>query len=100
LRPSRDALAPGLPTLAASGLPGCEVASFLGMFAPAKTPTAVIDRLNQEIVRVVEHSEVKEGFFNTGIDVIGSSPEKLSTTMKAEMARLGKVVREAGIRGQ
>lgn len=93
-----SALAPGLPTVAASGLPGYEVVAILGMFAPAKTPASLIKRLNQEIVRVLNTADVKQKLFNTGIEVVGSSPEKLSAMMKSEIARLGKVIKEAGIR--
>ena len=69
-----------------------------GIFAPAKTPAAIINRLNQEIVRVLNRAEVKEKFFNAGVEVVGSSPEQLAATIKSEMARMGKVIKDAGIR--
>ncbi len=97
-RPS--ALAPGLPTVAASGLPGYESASMLVILAPARTPEAIIGRLNQEIVRMLNAPEVKEKLFTMGVEVIGSSPEELASWLKADMARMGKVIREAGIRAE
>lgn len=91
-----SALAPGLPTVAAS-LPGYEATSVLGVFVPAKTPPAIINRLHQEIVRAVNKPEVKELLFNAGVEVVGSTPEELAATVKLDMARMGKVIKDAGI---
>lgn len=91
-------LAPGLPTVAASGLPGYRSVAIYGMFAPAATPPALINRLNQEIVRVLNNQKAKERLFNAGLEVVGSSPEELARTVKADMTRLGKVIKDAGIR--
>ena len=91
-------LAPGVPTVASSGLPGYESVSIFGVFAPAKTPDTIIRRLNQDIVRLLKTAEAKERFFNAGTEANGSSPEQLTAIMKSEMARLGKVIRDAGIR--
>ena len=93
-------LAPGLPTVAASGLPGYESVSMHAMFAPAKTPVAIIHRLNQEIVRVLGKTDVKEKLFNSGVEVVGTSPEELNAKMKAEMAQLGKLIRDVGIKAE
>jgi len=91
-------LAPGMPTVAASGLPGYEAISVYGAFAPAKTPAAIVNRLNQEIVRFLNREDVKEKLLSVGIETIASSPQQLSTIMKAEMTRLGKVIKDTGIR--
>ena len=93
-----SALAPGLPTIAASGLPGYESVALFGIFAPAKTPEAIIKRLNQEIVGVLNTAEVKEKFANRGAETVGSSPEAFAATLKSEMAKWGKVIKDAGIR--
>ena len=98
LQPS--ALAPGLPTIAASGVPGYEAVAFEGMFAPAKTPVAIIDRLNQEIVRVLNRAEVKERFFNAGVETVGSTPEEFAAAIKSNVAKWGKLIKEAGIRDE
>ena len=95
-----SALAPGLPTVTASGVPGYESLARFGMFAPAKTPEAVVRRLNQEIVRALNMADVKQKLFNSGAEVVGSSPEEFGTTIKSEMARLGKVIKDAGIRAE
>jgi len=92
-----SALTPGLPTVAEAGVPGFEAASMIGMFAPAKTPPAIINLLNQEIVRGLTRPEVKELFLNSGAEVVAGTPEEFAATIKSEMARLGKVIKEAGI---
>jgi tripartite-type tricarboxylate transporter receptor subunit TctC len=93
----RTELAPGLPTIAESGLPGYENAALLAMFAPIKTSPAMIERLNRVVVAWIKSSEVKEKFFNGGADVIGSTPEELAVAMKADIVRWAKVIKESGI---
>jgi len=93
-----SALAPGLPTVAAAGLPGFESVSMAGVFAPAQTPAAIVDRLHREIVQALNRADVKERLFNTGVEVVASSPAQLAATVKSEMSRFGKVIRDAGIR--
>jgi tripartite-type tricarboxylate transporter receptor subunit TctC len=92
------ALAPGMPTIAGSGLPGYEAIGYTGVWAPAKTPGAIINRLNQEIVRVISPPEVKERLLNAGEEVVGSGPEQFGAVIKADIARMGKVIKEAGIK--
>ena len=92
------ALAPDLPTVAASGLPGFEATSIYGMFAPAKTPANIINRLNHETVRALNRPDTKEKFFNAGADVVAGTPEQLAAAIKSEMTVLGKVIRDLGIR--
>ena len=94
------ALAPGLPTVTASGLPGYESGTFHVVFAPARTPEVIIARLNQEIVRYINRAEVKDKLFNSGLDIVGGSPKQSAATMKAEMVRMGKVIKDAGIKGE
>jgi tripartite-type tricarboxylate transporter receptor subunit TctC len=90
-------LAPGLPTIADSGLPGYESSSPVGIFAPAGTPAQIIRRLNQEIVLILNRADVKERLFQAGVEVIGSSPEQCAAMIKSEMVRYGKVIKDAGI---
>ena len=95
-----SALAPGLPTMAAAGLPGYESVSPYGIFAPARTPAAIIARLNQEIVRVLDQADLKKRLFNAGVEPVGNSPEQLAAMVKSEMHRWGKVIKDTGIRDQ
>jgi tripartite-type tricarboxylate transporter receptor subunit TctC len=90
-------LLPALPSIARAGLPGYEFVSITAVFAPARTPAEVIGRLNAEMVRVLATREVRERLFNAGVETVGSSPEQLGATVKSEMARMGTVIRKAGI---
>ena len=93
-----SALAAGLPTVAASGLPGYEATSMTAMFAPGKTPAAIINRLNQEIVRVLNLPDVKEKFLNAGAEIVASLPEQAAATLKSDIAKWSKVIKDAGIK--
>jgi tripartite-type tricarboxylate transporter receptor subunit TctC len=92
-------LAPGLPTIASSGLPGYESISIYGVYVPAATPATIIQQLNAAIVAVLKMPEVRERFLNAGIEAVGSTPEEFAAVMKADEARLRNVISEAGIRG-
>jgi len=89
---------PGVPTVASSGVPGFESVTVIGIFAPAKTPAAIIKRLNQEMVQILHRPEVKERFLNAGAEAVGSTPAEFTDMMKADMAKLGRVIKAAGIR--
>jgi tripartite-type tricarboxylate transporter receptor subunit TctC len=91
-------LHPELPTVAASGLPGYESVAITGIFAPAKTPAALISRINQEIARVLNGADAKQQLLGFGLEVVASSPEQLTAKMKSEMTRLGKIIKDANIR--
>jgi len=91
-------LAPGLPTVAGSGLPGYESAVMYGMFAPPKTPAAIISRLNEELSRALKQADAKDSFFNAGMDVVAGSPDQLTAAVKSEIAKWSKIVKDAGIR--
>jgi tripartite-type tricarboxylate transporter receptor subunit TctC len=88
---------PELPTMAEAGVPGFEAVSAHGVFVPAKTPEPLVVRLNEEIVRVLQRPEAKERFAGIGAEAVGSTPAQLATAIKEEVARMGKVIREAGI---
>ena len=93
-----SALAPGLPTVAASGLPGYEMVSSTGIWVPAGTPAATINRLNEEILRILNRADIKEKILNTGAEVVGGSPAQFAATIRSEMAKWGKVLKNAGIK--
>ena len=84
----------------AATLPGYESVGMVGAFAPAKTPAAIINRLSQEIVRVLNQADVKAKFLNVGSEAVSSTPEALMDKMKAEIARMGKLIRDANIHAQ
>ena len=97
---TQSALAPDLPTIAASGVPGYEAVSVNSLFAPAKTPTVIVTRLNQEIVRFLKRPEVKERFLADSQEAFPTTPEEFAAKIKAEMSSMGKVIKEVGIKGE
>lgn len=92
-----SALFPELPTVAASGVPGYDVVGISGIFAPARTPAAVIGRLNQEIVQSLAKPDVKEKVQNAGQEIVGSTPEQFAAAVKAEMTAMARIIKETGI---
>jgi tripartite-type tricarboxylate transporter receptor subunit TctC len=93
-----SALAPGLPTMAASGLPGYESISYTCMFAPARIPAPLVSRLSQEVAQGLRVPEVKQRLFNVGAEVVGSSPSEAAATIKSETERIRKLINDAGLR--
>jgi tripartite-type tricarboxylate transporter receptor subunit TctC len=91
-------LAPGLPTMAASGLPGYESISYTGLFAPSKTPAAVINRIHQAVVLSLRAPGVKERLLSVGSEVVASTPMEAAATIKAETDRIRKLINDAGLR--
>jgi tripartite-type tricarboxylate transporter receptor subunit TctC len=96
LQPSE--LLPGLPTVAASGLPGFEVISIDSVVAPAKTPAGIINRLRQEIVRDINRPEIKQKFLDSGIEIVGNTPAEAAKFIRVEISKWGKVIKDAGIK--
>jgi tripartite-type tricarboxylate transporter receptor subunit TctC len=93
-----SALVPGMPTVSASGVPGYESVGMTGIFAPAKTPAAIVSRLNQEVVRFLSRPEIKEQFLHRGAEVVASTSEQFASVMKSDIEKWGKVIRDAGIK--
>jgi tripartite-type tricarboxylate transporter receptor subunit TctC len=96
--PGLSALAPGVPTVASTGLEGYEAIQMNGILAAAKTPQAVIARLNVATVRIINQPDIREKLQSYGLEVVGSTPDQLTNAVKGEMTRLGKVIREANIK--
>ena len=96
----RSALAPELPTVAENGLPGFDVVGWYGLAATAKTPKALVDKLNAESNRVIHSAELNERLRTQGLEPAGSTPEAASALIKTDVARWTKVIREAGITGE
>ena len=94
----RVAAAPELPTVAESGLAGFEVAGQFGIFAPAKTPKAIVDRLSVETRKALGASDVRKRLIDLGAEPLGSSPEDFASHVKAEFRKWGRLAKEAGIR--
>ena len=91
-----SALYPGLPTVAASGVPGYETTSLQGMFVRAGTPAGIIQKLNREVVHVLGRADIKEKFFSAGTETVGGTPEQFAAKMKSEIVKWSKVIKAAG----
>jgi tripartite-type tricarboxylate transporter receptor subunit TctC len=91
-------LFPQLPTVAGSGLPGYEMTSIYGAFAPPKTPEPLVSRLNQEIVRILNRPDVKEKFLGSAMEATGSSPDGFVAIINSDMAKWGAFIKKSGIR--
>ena len=95
---TRSSFTPNLPSIAEAALPGYETTAWYGILAPAKTPPAVISRLNREVARTLEHAEVKSGFANQSFDSIGGTPEQFGVLIRDELVKWSKVVKDSGMR--
>jgi tripartite-type tricarboxylate transporter receptor subunit TctC len=94
-RPS--VLVPELPTVASAGLPGFHAVAPFGFFAPAGTPAAIVQRLHEEIAQVLKTPEVSKRLLSAGVEVVAAPGAELAEMMRSERARLGKVIKDAGI---
>ena len=92
----KSALLPDIPTIAET-VPGYDMESVYCIFAPAKTPAATIKHLNHELQRALSQPDVKERFLAAGIEPRGSSPAELNNLRKTDMARMAKLIKDAGI---
>ena len=84
--------------MAESGLPGYDISSWQAMYAPAGLPRDIVARLHAETVKILRMPENQRKLADLGLDPGGMAPEELGTLMRAEIPRLGKVVKESGAR--
>ena len=94
------AAAPDIPTVNEAGLKGYDYSSWIGLLAPAKTPTNIIARLNTEANKAVHTNEVKAILATEASEAVGTTPEEFDVIMKREVARWMQVVKAAGIKGE
>lgn len=93
----RLAYFPDVPTIAESGVPGYEVTGWYGFYAPARTPAAMINRLNAETVKALKASDVQARLKKTGNEAVGSSSGEFATFVRAEQEKWAKVIRQIGL---
>jgi tripartite-type tricarboxylate transporter receptor subunit TctC len=92
----RSSLAPELPTLAESGIPGFDASGWFAILAPAGTPPAIVSRLNADITAVLRLPEIRERFSAAGLEPLTSTPEQLAQLMKTEALKWAKVIKDSG----
>ena len=96
--PKRSPSLPDVPTVAESGLPGFDVGAWNGILAPARTPPAIIARLNAEIVKMTRDPAAKENASGQGAELVSDTPQEFATYIKAQIARFAQVVKATGMR--
>jgi tripartite-type tricarboxylate transporter receptor subunit TctC len=96
-RIKRSTLVPEVPTLDEAGVPGFDMDSWAGLFAPAGTPPEVVARLSTELRKIIDDPETKARIANLGFEAFSSSPEELGEFVKVQLVRWTKMIKEAGI---
>ena len=96
----RSVVFPELPTLAETGVPGFHAVGWFGVFAVAKTPPAIVTRLNRDITALMQEPETRDRLLAQGAEPQPGSPEDLRRYLAGEIEKWGKVIREAGIRAE
>ncbi len=91
-------LIPDVPTIAEAGLPGFDVNSCYGVLVPAKTNTAIVSKLNAEVVRILKVPDIRTQLESLSFDVVGSTPDEYTRFAKADLARWKKILNDAGIK--
>ena len=94
----RAEVAPEIPTVDESGVPGFEVIAWYNMFAPARTPRSIVNGLNAELNRMLLQPDVRERFRTLGVTPLSGTPEDLGNLLKLEIVRYAKLIKEAGIK--
>src|SRR6478672_5348045 len=92
----RTAVLPDLPTMMESGVPDFDTSQWFGILGPARTPRAIVDRLNQSIARSSTSPDVKARFAAEGVEVVNSSPEEFAAVIKRELVQWAEVIKAAG----
>jgi tripartite-type tricarboxylate transporter receptor subunit TctC len=98
--PRRSAIAPDLPTIAESGLPGYEVSTWFGIFVPSATPRAAVTQLNQALAAIVKSPVMQERLAKDGLTGVASTPEEFAKQVARDTEKYGKVIRALGIQAQ
>jgi tripartite-type tricarboxylate transporter receptor subunit TctC len=94
--PQRSPLMPNVPTMEEGGVSGYDVRSWFSMFAPAKTPQSIVDRLSREIKQASTHPKFIASLAPLGMQIVASTPDELAQTMRADSKKWGDVIRETG----
>ncbi len=94
----RSAMLPNTPTLDEAGIKGVDTGIWLGLFAPAGTPPAIVARLNAEVNKVLQMPDVREKLANGGATPVGGSSEDFAAFVRADYAKWGRIVKESGVK--
>lgn len=95
--PGRMALIPDVPTMEEAGVPGYEMASWFGLLAPARTPSAIVERLSQAVKTALDDRKFDELMKAQGLEIVGGTPEAMWSTMQADTEKWAKLIKATGI---
>lgn len=95
---TRSPVMPDVPTLDESDVPGFDVVGWNGLVAPARTPQAIIDRLNREIVAILHDPQVSKSLAEQGVEVVGDTPQEFKKIIETDIAKWHDIIRQAGIK--
>ncbi|MBC7781047.1 MAG: tripartite tricarboxylate transporter substrate binding protein [Proteobacteria bacterium] len=95
---SRSRATPELPTMAESGFPGYEADTWIGAVAPAGTPSPVVSRLNNELVRILANADMQQFLLNNGAEPVTNTPDQFATYIRTEIVKWAKVIKASGAR--
>ena len=96
----RSALMPEVPTLAEAGMPAFDRYTWFGMFAPAGTPKAIVDRVQAEVLAALKAPDLLERFAAAGAEAVGSTPEQFVERIKSDAAKWAQVIKAANVKVQ
>jgi tripartite-type tricarboxylate transporter receptor subunit TctC len=94
----RSSALPNIPTIAESGLPGFNISTWYGMWAPASTPSAIVEKLSLEISHITRLPEIREKFLSLGAEPVGNTAEEFAAFNKSELAKWARIVKQSGAR--
>ena len=94
----RSPATPKLPTIAESGYPGFEITAWFGLLAPARTPATIVRKLHLETVKTLALPDLRAKFADLGLEAIGNSPDEFAASIRSEIPKWAKVIKEAGIK--
>jgi tripartite-type tricarboxylate transporter receptor subunit TctC len=100
MAPARVPAIPQVPTAAEAGMPGLEVATWYGLFAPAKVNPEIIERINAEVVKFMRSPEIVSQLNKLGLDPAANSPAEFAKFVRAETEKWGRVIKAANIRAE
>ena len=98
--PERSPLAPELPTFAEAGVPGFNVSSWYGLFAPARTPREIVAKMHNSVATMLQEPAIKSRYEVLGVEAASATPDQLTAIMRAEVELWGPIVKAANIKGE
>jgi tripartite-type tricarboxylate transporter receptor subunit TctC len=98
--PERSALAPEIPTFAEAGVPGFNVSSWYGLFAPVRTPREIVAKMHDSVATMLKEPAIKSRYEVLGVDAASTTPDQLTTIMRGEIELWGPIVKASNIKGE